>query len=326
VSFRFRRTLSLLPGVRLNLGKTGASVSIGPKGAKLTVGSKGVRATASIPGTGMSFSQQIAGIRPKEPEETKQPQLSLPPEVEEVIRERPPHWEFLLIQKALRSAVGDIEGMAATASSHGTDAITFHEWIAKIPRKFEEITAQCTELIKVEMLEAFGPLGKPGDAERLVNAVDQFISLTRIAIVYQQRAAALARHPLYGSLAEPFRDIAQPFVNAFKDLLQRLDDQLPNVDVTHHVDLQLKLDAPPSLASFGAAQDAYGQRFFDSKYALKTGDVVAEQFRIARGSNELGIFRRAAIADNLANNIFQKDDRYWSDDAKAWQPLSDLLL
>ena len=135
MSFRFRRTFSLLPGIRLNLGKSGASVSVGPKGAKITLGSKGIRATAGIPGTGMFFSQQIAKKHPQNVEEPKQPQLKLPAEVEEVIRERPPHWEFLLVQRALRSAVDDIDAMVAIASSHGTDAITFNEWLKEIPRR-----------------------------------------------------------------------------------------------------------------------------------------------------------------------------------------------
>ena len=130
---------------------------------------------------------------------------------------------------------------------------------------------------------------------------------------------------MYGGLAEPFRDVAQPFVDVFKDLLQRLDDQLPKIDVTHRLDLQLTLNAPVSVASFDAAQDAYGKRFFDDD-KLRSGDVVSERFRIARGENELGTFRRVAIADNLANNIFRRDDSYWSEDSKAWQPLGNLLL
>jgi hypothetical protein len=120
--------------------------------------------------------------------------------------------------------------------------------------------------------------------------------------------------------------MARPFVVAFNDLLDQLDDQLPKLDDTHHLDLQLKLKAPPSLDSFESAQDEYARRFFDNSYRLKTGDVVKERFQIARGENELGSFSRAAIADNLANNIFQKDDWFWSEDAKAWQPLESLLL
>lgn len=57
MGFRFRKSLKLFPGVRLNLSKSGASVSIGPRGLRYTVGPKGTRVTAGIPGTGLSVSQ-----------------------------------------------------------------------------------------------------------------------------------------------------------------------------------------------------------------------------------------------------------------------------
>jgi len=89
----------------------------------------------------------------------------------------------------------------------------------------------------------------------------------------------------------------------------------------------MKLNAPPSFwAPFKAALEAYRRRFFDSNYNLKVGDVVTERFQIARGDQQIGTFSRAAIADNLRNNIFRQDDWYWSEDAKAWQPLGNLLL
>jgi hypothetical protein len=122
------------------------------------------------------------------------------------------------------------------------------------------------------------------------------------------------------------RDIAQPFVGAFNEVIQKLDDQLPNAGATQVVDLELGLKVGPSPELFESAQDAYGRRFFDNNHALKTGDVVAERFQIARGGKKLGTFRRAAIADNLANNIFRQDDSYWSEDSRGWEPLGQLLL
>jgi hypothetical protein len=57
VGFRFRRTVRILPGLRLNLSRSGASVSLGPKGFHYTVGPKGTRVTAGIPGTGMFWTE-----------------------------------------------------------------------------------------------------------------------------------------------------------------------------------------------------------------------------------------------------------------------------
>jgi predicted Zn-dependent protease len=56
MSIRFRRSLKLGPGVRLNFGKTGASVSVGGRGAHYTVHSSGRRTrSVGLPGTGLSY-------------------------------------------------------------------------------------------------------------------------------------------------------------------------------------------------------------------------------------------------------------------------------
>ena len=57
MGLRFRKSVKIAPGVRLNLNKNSTSVSFGGKGAHYTVSSTG-RKTASvgIPGTGISYS------------------------------------------------------------------------------------------------------------------------------------------------------------------------------------------------------------------------------------------------------------------------------
>lgn len=55
MGFRMRRSVQLLPGVRLNLSKTGIGYSVGVKGFRMSHGADGkVRRTVSLPGTGMS--------------------------------------------------------------------------------------------------------------------------------------------------------------------------------------------------------------------------------------------------------------------------------
>jgi hypothetical protein len=56
MGFRFRRSLRLFPGVRLNFGKRGVSALVGVRGAHVTVGRTGVRTTVGIPGTGVSYT------------------------------------------------------------------------------------------------------------------------------------------------------------------------------------------------------------------------------------------------------------------------------
>jgi len=68
MAFRFRKTIKVLPGLNINLSKTGVSVSAGVKGAKVTVGKNGVRKTVGIPGTGLSWTDyQKHGNQPAAP-------------------------------------------------------------------------------------------------------------------------------------------------------------------------------------------------------------------------------------------------------------------
>lgn len=46
-----------MPGVRLNLSRSGPSVSLGARGLHYTVGMKGLRTTVGIPGSGLSWSE-----------------------------------------------------------------------------------------------------------------------------------------------------------------------------------------------------------------------------------------------------------------------------
>ena len=62
--FRFRKTLKIAPGVKINLSKSGISTSIGKAGATVNIGKKGIKTTEGIPGTGISFSQHIAAPKP----------------------------------------------------------------------------------------------------------------------------------------------------------------------------------------------------------------------------------------------------------------------
>lgn len=56
MGLRFQRSIKILPGVRINVGKKGSSISIGGRGAHIMVNKKGVRSTVGIPGTGLSYT------------------------------------------------------------------------------------------------------------------------------------------------------------------------------------------------------------------------------------------------------------------------------
>ena len=57
MGLRFRRSIRLGKYVRINIGKTNASVSMGVRGAHITAGKNGVRRTVGIPGSGLSYTK-----------------------------------------------------------------------------------------------------------------------------------------------------------------------------------------------------------------------------------------------------------------------------
>ncbi|WP_342481306.1 DUF4236 domain-containing protein [Paenibacillus sp. FSL L8-0340] len=64
MAFGFRKSFSIVPGVRLNGGKKSAGLSFGTKGLRYSINSRtGGRMTASIPGTGLSYSTSTSRSR-----------------------------------------------------------------------------------------------------------------------------------------------------------------------------------------------------------------------------------------------------------------------
>ena len=56
---RFTRRVSLIPGLRVNFSKSGASLSIGHRGAWYTIGGpRGRRVSVGLPGTGLYWTEQ----------------------------------------------------------------------------------------------------------------------------------------------------------------------------------------------------------------------------------------------------------------------------
>jgi hypothetical protein len=62
MGLRFQKRIRILPGVYINLSKSGVSASVGGKGATVNVGSTGKRMiTVGIPGTGLSYRASLSG-------------------------------------------------------------------------------------------------------------------------------------------------------------------------------------------------------------------------------------------------------------------------
>ena len=65
MGLRFRKSVKIGKGVKVNFSKSGASLSLGGRGHSINIGGRGARTTFGIPGTGLSYSSQITdgGVR-----------------------------------------------------------------------------------------------------------------------------------------------------------------------------------------------------------------------------------------------------------------------
>lgn len=61
MGFRLRKSIKVLPGVKLNVSPTGTSWTIGKRGASVNLKDGTTRASVGIPGTGVSYSEKIGG-------------------------------------------------------------------------------------------------------------------------------------------------------------------------------------------------------------------------------------------------------------------------
>lgn len=63
MALKFRRRVTVFPGVRLNLSKSGISTTIGPRGANVNFNRHGAFLNTGLPGTGIYDRQRIGGGR-----------------------------------------------------------------------------------------------------------------------------------------------------------------------------------------------------------------------------------------------------------------------
>ena len=61
MGMRFRKSVKICKGVKMNFSKSGASLSLGGRGHSVNLGGRGAKATVGIPGTGLSYSTKVGG-------------------------------------------------------------------------------------------------------------------------------------------------------------------------------------------------------------------------------------------------------------------------
>ena len=61
MGIRFRKSITLAPGVRWNLSGSGSSWTLGPRGASIGIGKRGTFLNTGIPGTGLFSRTALSG-------------------------------------------------------------------------------------------------------------------------------------------------------------------------------------------------------------------------------------------------------------------------
>lgn len=64
MGLRFRKSLTLFKGLKLNFSGSGVSLTVGGRGHSVTYGKKGTYVNLGIPGTGISYRKKVSGGTP----------------------------------------------------------------------------------------------------------------------------------------------------------------------------------------------------------------------------------------------------------------------
>ncbi len=116
---RFRRTIKVAPGVKLNLSKSGVSTTVGTKNLKFNFGKRGVKRTVSIPGTGIQEVDYIDKKNKTESEKEKEKRADAREKRHERLQENDPAERARRSEAAIPNTGNAAAREAAAAGSTG---------------------------------------------------------------------------------------------------------------------------------------------------------------------------------------------------------------
>ena len=115
MGFRFRRSIRLAPGIRVNLSSRGLSATVGPRGASINVGPRGTYANVGIPSTGLTSRTRLdSGHAPSHDSQVAPPAEPPPIEAPDNVRStqpipsappRRPVWPWILLGAVIGCAM-----------------------------------------------------------------------------------------------------------------------------------------------------------------------------------------------------------------------------
>jgi hypothetical protein len=76
MGLRFRQSIKILPGLRINFGLHGISATVGVRGASVNLGPRGTHLNLGLPGTGLSYRTRLDMPGSVDPQHTTRPESS----------------------------------------------------------------------------------------------------------------------------------------------------------------------------------------------------------------------------------------------------------
>ena len=103
MAFRFQKRIKILPGLRLNVSKTGFSWTVGTRGASVTTRDGNLTGNVGLPGTGLSYRKRL-DLPEAEPVPVAEPISQEPPAKRST--SGAPSWLLLLFVLAVGIVIG----------------------------------------------------------------------------------------------------------------------------------------------------------------------------------------------------------------------------
>lgn len=200
MSFRFRRSVKLGKGVRLNVTKKGLGVSFGTKGLRRSYHSSGRRtSTIGIPGTGLSYVKTGKGKRRKSTRNSGTTDIA---RNEAVVQDYEEHLY-----------------MITNIHQQAPERIDWHA-IAEMPAPFTEHTKGPNEVAAIKAYEDF----KPNFLERIITSMAEKRREKLAAEIESAVEKDQADYSEWAELTNLAANILNGNLSAYEEAISQVDD------------------------------------------------------------------------------------------------------
>ena len=131
-------------------------------------------------------------------------------------------WELLLVEELLRPKLQllktDCEKLAKVAPTRLFTGREFVNWVGSESTDLSAAIANMAACIEKDLMDALGKLGVPGDAHRMLSAVNAIFSNCRKCLNFERALDAAEVPSAVYKLKESFRGITNSLIDVVEDL------------------------------------------------------------------------------------------------------------